>query len=1060
MNAKIVSRAAVLAAAVFAATIIMMILGGSALAAGSGQVIVELQDGSSTGITTANEFPQQSISGSDRYNKKEYKFQRAREGRNFSYVVANLVPLRAYRVEMSFVEHEFTSSSKRIFNVYVQSMKVLNKLDVFSRAGGRNRAYQRTFSASADAKGRLSVQFRSDEPGCRDNAVVSTVRVLAGGTAATVQEVSAAENRDDMAVSVRHKDTDSQDTFETMLGRLGSRLSLNLAPQRLAARFSSLGTGTGDLEDLVLALSDGSKVRCLPFTDRYPVWETITQKQTMTSQSFTCSSGSMPFKVTVRFRAPFYPRSEKVSGAPFLYVDVTVKNTSSSARSGSFTFARPARQEFAQSAPAEFATAHATGVSSTNVYTYKQESTSKFRPKSAKEALAVPSAEAAGVDFRGSTQAEFGDFKADTLWSLASPSGYPDTDNDPYSPLFTYYPRGYTGAVWTINNLGASASTTRHFILAGYVGTKILSVDNRSYSDDTYRFRYRQQFANVADVVEYAVASRSSGDDIEGKSTFFDSTISSNSYLYLSPAYVKQVRDLTACGFQNFLVNTWWAHSDEGRDWFSVWEGSSCRYHSTVDVEYNDSWFYFQYWPSLLKTVMDEWLLYTKANGQGTFLSHDIGWVDVVSGQAYPHDMPVEENADYILLLYKYWKTTGDTAYVKSRFSTVRRLVDFMKACDTNGNGMPDLNTANTLDQGSPALQVSRDQTYLGAKCMAAFQAAREMAGVAGDLTYSGKCRGLVELINQTLEQDSWLSDHFAVCLDGGVTAADREAYNIYAGNGLLYLMGGTRNRGVTTSNTERLAADIKNAAPKTLRQYGSTHSSYDYYNEWVSQSMWRDMAACQLGTSVNGANPLSMSTRYWSLEKYFAQEMNGGFWDVVLYPGGGGLSGASASVEKALGGPAIKRAPAATGDSGGGLTDGAGSPGYRAGVSTGFQQSLGYYPRGATSLGLFESVAGIVLDVPANALYYQPTAYPLRVPVFARADWSSKRVPTLYFSGSGAAPTVTRRERLPGTLAPQRIMDIEDMTGTAHALSPNGDRVNDSVTIGYTLPTASAVEG
>ena len=98
MNAKIVSRAAVLAAAVFAATIIMMILGGSALAAGSGQVIVELQDGSSTGITTANEFPQQSISGSDRYNKKEYKFQRAREGRNFSYVVANLVPLRAYRV--------------------------------------------------------------------------------------------------------------------------------------------------------------------------------------------------------------------------------------------------------------------------------------------------------------------------------------------------------------------------------------------------------------------------------------------------------------------------------------------------------------------------------------------------------------------------------------------------------------------------------------------------------------------------------------------------------------------------------------------------------------------------------------------------------------------------------------------------------------------------------------------------------------------------------------------------------------------------------------------------
>jgi hypothetical protein len=938
--------------------------------------------------------------------------------------------------------------------VYVRGGRVISKLDIFA-AAGKNKAYQRKFFATSGSTGVLTVCCRSDESGCKDYGTISTIRMYLGATNAV--EINANASRLNMTLPVRFAGSASQDTYETMLGRLGARYGLNLAPQRLGAKFSSLGDGTGDLADLMMALTDGVTTRALPFTDRYPAWEKMTQRQTMTSQSFACSSSHLPFAVTATFRAPFYPGNQKVSGAPFFYIDVTVKNNGASPASSTFVLARPHSRDFATTKVVPYPGTVATGLSSKASYNYYDESYNTFKARKADEALVVPAGEAGDVKFRGggATDDEFADFTSDKLWGYVSPAGYPATYSDYKHPIYSFYPRGYTGAVWSIAGLAPGAVTTKHFVLAGYVAERILTVSNSAYTDQTHHFAYCTPFGSVQAVADYAVASRSAGDAIQEKSDFFDSTVSSDSYLTLSSSYRDSVRNLLACGFQSFIANTWWTHSDYGRDWFSVWEGSSCRYHSTVDVEYNDSWFYFYYWPSLLKMVVSEWSLYLKTCQQGTYMSHDMGIGDNANGQAYPSNMAVEESADFVLLLYKYWKTTGDSAFVQQRFGVVRKFVDFMIACDDNNNGLPDLHTQNTIDQGSLAIQRAKDQTYLGTKVMSAHQAAREMALSlpSPDLTYASRCRGQVALINQTLSYDMWLSDHFAVCSDQAMAPADMNAYSIYPGNGLLYLLSGTRSVGLTSGNTAKFRTDIVNATERTLKTYGCPHSTYDQYNEWVSQNLWRDQVACQLSTNLHGDNPLALSSRYWSLEKYFAKSLNGTFWDVVEYPGGTGPSGASAvgipwQAEVGAGKGAARTA-------GSGVSGAQGSAGS-------YRQSLGYYPRGAASLGLLNAAAGLTLDEPSGALYYQKTTYPLRVPVFEKADWDNAdpaaRVPTMYFPSAGASPVITNRPLLPAKVAARGMKDISGLGAGNHAISPNADGVNDRATVTYTLPVAARV--
>ncbi len=943
--------------AVCASFLAALLLAAGALAAGRGPVVVELQQNNGNDLTYASTFPV-AISGTDGATRQEYKFQRRRVGKHFTYVVANLQPGAPCLVELSFVEHEFHEAGSRRFNVYVQSALVRDRLDIFAGVGADS-ACQVTVGTEADSKGLLAIAFRSDEPGCAGLATVSTIRVLEGAGGADIVEIDASASRHTAQPPAARYNTGDQDVFEAILGRLGSRASMGLVPQRLGWRFSPLGTWTADLSELVLALKHGRAVRALPFTGRFPLFEEMSQSQTMTSQEFACSSPSMPFRLTVRFVAPFYPRDEKVSGAPFFCLEVTVENRSKRPASGTLMFARPHKEEFASAAPSRFSAAGATGVTSGATYCYCDETVNSNGARTAAEALCVPIPEETGVEFRGTSRAQFADFSRDNLWGWASPGGYP-AGGDPANPVFSFYPRGYTGCLWKVKDLAPGAARTKHFILAGHISGRVLTVRNPHFHDDTYRFRYNRHFAGVRDVCAYAASNLTGNGGVLAKSAFFDSTVSSDEYLWLDPPRLRAVRDLFACSFQSFLSNTWWTRSSAGRDWFSVWEGTWMRLQATVDVEYNHAWFYLQFWPELLARVLDQWLWYLKSNDAGVYLPHDVGIQDEAAGQVYDHDMPVEENLNYILLLYRYWKASGDSAYVRGRIGRMKEFARFIMNCDTNGNGLPDRYSETTFDDGTPALERGKDQSYLGFKCLAAFRAAAEMAlGPGSDPAFASACRGQAELIGQTLGRDAWLGDHFAVCLDGDVERADRDAYSIHTGNGLLYLLGGSREPGVTAEEARRLGRDIAEATSRTWGTYGSRHTSYEPGRMWISANVWRDALAGYFGAAAAGPGPPGNAGNYWALEKYLATNLSGCYWDGMIYGGSGrgaGVAGAHPPAESS----------GTTRGAGSGDTGRAPPDGNAGGLAAG-----GASQGGAALVGTVPAPAGLIAERPVYFNYH-----------------------------------------------------------------------------------------
>jgi hypothetical protein len=312
-------------------------------------------------------------------------------------------------------------------------------------------------------------------------------------------------------------------------------------------------------------------------------------------------------------------------------------------------------------------------------------------------------------------------------------------------------------------------------------------------------FRYSAEFASLAEVTRWA---REQAAAVEETGAWFDGVIADHTLGVTTTHLLAQT-------LHSWLINTWWAlRPESGTEWFSVWEGS-CYFHSTVDVEFTQGPFYLALWPELLRLQLDEWPAFAKSGelcagevGQGTlFLAHDMGALAACGRQAYPHDMEVEEAANYVILAYAYWRRTGDRSIHLRHGETIRRFLDFLVACDTSGNGVPDLGCTNTIDDASPAIQYGRQNVYLAVKTLAALACGADLLSDAGydDLdAYAGQMAG----IRDALAERAWLGDHYAVTLDPSAEGLvdpwtgemlhgelpGWDAYHIYTANALPLL--------------------------------------------------------------------------------------------------------------------------------------------------------------------------------------------------------------------------------------------------------------------------------
>ena len=689
--------------------------------------------------------------------------------------------------------------------------------------------------------------------------------------------------------------------YETILSKLGSRISIVPRANKGKINHGILGFNYDRPVQFTMATYQDKRVKSLPFSTKYvksyrDVFEFIEQEIGMTYIAYHCRSSELSFDIRFTISAPFYPGDIKLSIAPFFYLIVEVSNKINRKTRGSILVA--------------LENVFADGIS-------RKASSKLFK-----------SSNLTGAYFEGNVADNEGEVLATNSKDITF--GINDYDGKLYTE-FAQEGR-LSNTIRDIPTLGQSCGICwefelepgkkkeKVFILTGYHSGSALNVNGEGK-----KFLYTRYFKDVEDVSHYAW---SCYDEIEKKVNKFEDTLAMSSL----PDYTKK---LIAYSFHSYVANTWLIEGEPY--WYTVWEGW-CKFHSTLDVAYNTEVFSLLYWPALLKRQLEEWADYTFDG----YMPHDIGDELRICGQTYDHDMPVEENTNYLLLLYAYWRFTGDKELLKKNYRLIRKLIEYLVDTDHDKDGIPDERYAvkNTVDTGSKVVGGSKGQTYLGVKTYASFIAGKYFAIENRDKTLYNTCEDRIQKISRTLKTKLWYGDHFAICSDENYT--DRGGYHIYASNGLYYLfLTGTE----VPLPLDYFKTDIESHMKQLMRKYGCSHSSSDCL-VWVSQNVVRDKVGMYLGIDT-----LENTEKYWKLQLDLGSSFVGTFQETYFY--GYQLLGA-------------------------------------------LDSSPFPYPRGAGTFGYIYALGGIGLDRVARRLVINPQSCSLKIPLVTEADWDKLAIPWL----------------------------------------------------------------
>lgn len=689
---------------------------------------------------------------------------------------------------------------------------------------------------------------------------------------------------------------------EALLGRLGSRFSINFRPKERKVYLSPLGRFYDQPVDLGIGLRLNGKTYILPFADldNAETFSYVEQEFLVEGLEYKTRDHKLGVEFSCRIHAPFYPEDRKISSAPFFYIDLKVR---------SFIHGRNDFQPFDGE---WFFSLSGAKVDAEHIITLPI--TSKLDKNCWYYSKDCPP----GLHFDFSENTFYGEVKVCPLtnekdWRIST-----DSNNVYFSKPFS------------LNFPEIILEET--LIISGFQPNIILKAWH-----ENCRFQYTDYFSNIDAIIEFARAERN---ELLQKTNLFTQTIYNSS---ISPS----AKSLIACGFQNYLANSWWVLDENNKDWFFIWEGWCC-FHSTLDVEYNNSWFSLIYWPELLEKQIKAWFRNIQSEG---FPSHDIGVLLEVNSQAYPHHMPVEESCNLLLLIYALWRFRGYREW-EEHLEQLVRIVDYLVTTDTTGNGYPNLGVANTVDDAAASVQYSKEQTYLAIKVLSALTAFVELTKKVSDSEplrlLLQKATDMMAKIKETLDSVAWMGDHYAVCLpqstEGlrdvwtgkeikGTNLDGWDAYSLYTTNGLLFLLATEIKPDL---NYERLIMDLQNSLEKSLTPYGCTHSSVDRSNVWLSQNFWRDQIASYLGIDL-----LDMTDRYWKFLEFENSQGRGGCY-----------------------------------------------------VDTYGWNWLSYYPRGVTMIGIIASALGMRVNIEKREIDLSPVRLPCRFPIPILADWEKGAIP------------------------------------------------------------------
>ncbi len=275
-----------------------------------------------------------------------------------------------------------------------------------------------------------------------------------------------------------------------------------------------------------------------------------------------------------------------------------------------------------------------------------------------------------------------------------------------------------------IKELKPKEKLSLRFIYAGFVDDDVFLNEQDPSRKYKLKFYYTKWFKNLNEVLNYASITR---ETIEKQTILFESMLES---LNAPP----EKKELISIAFRSFLASAWLLISSAGTPEYYVWEGSFGM-NSTVDVAMEVE-VLAKLFPWTLKLQLKEWRKYLTINKKTgyLYLQHDMGLDQTVGESFYEKksSMPVEENANFLILLYWYYHITKDKELLEELYHTAFNLATANKNRSYRNTGMAHIDTATTYDV-SEVLHSAPLNTYLGIKELVAYLMCRELGKTCGD---------------------------------------------------------------------------------------------------------------------------------------------------------------------------------------------------------------------------------------------------------------------------------------------------------------------------------------
>ncbi|MBI5116228.1 hypothetical protein HZA56_07110 [Candidatus Poribacteria bacterium] len=405
--------------------------------------------------------------------------------------------------------------------------------------------------------------------------------------------------------------------METILGRLGSRFTLDFRPRERQVWASPLGRIFDRPLRLAILLQAGDRQFAWPFSPGEPPG-LFEQEMTMTSLTFKCASEAVGIELLIKFTAPFYPQNERVSSAPFFYLDIACRPITPAQRSiaGEVKVALFAGDD-------EAITREDAGIVVRGMY------------RMSAEAPLEDADEFSRGEFAGST----------ALVPIRGKMALKEnTFSIPYS-------------------VEKGTETRATFILAAHSAETVLKVN-----EALHRFRYLRWFPNLSAVAEFA---RRDERDNREMSLLFDN-------LFLRCSFGQSEKSLLAYSFQSHLATTWWTEPASGADsdWFGCWDKRG--YHNTLESESVYGLLYLNLWPELLEKQLSQRALLEKITG--VFPPHCGRFLSV--RPAREQAAGVEQTSDFLLALFSHWRWWNRIELIHANASLIRRLANVVLRSD------------------------------------------------------------------------------------------------------------------------------------------------------------------------------------------------------------------------------------------------------------------------------------------------------------------------------------------------------------------------------------------